>query len=163
MPFSASASPDLALPKVKPHGHRKPIEKQQKRAAVKSQADANKRAAKARDFKRCRWHEPHKCFKQLESDHVIPLKMGGDPLGIRSETSNLFTACHGIHREFDESFHNGLIWVEELEPGKGCDGPMRGMRKTPVFDKETGQRVGWDEHEVWRESRVGVAIKEKSK
>jgi hypothetical protein len=90
----------------------------------------------------------------LESDHVEPLGMGGDPLGVRSDTSNLFSACGGIHREFPESFHNGLIWVEELEPGKGCDGPMRGMKKLPVFDRDSVQ-TGYDEIEVWRESSVG--------
>src|SRR5690606_13667103 len=149
------ASTELAIPKIKPGTSRQKPERQKKKKAVKSQADANKRKAKDRDFRRCRWHEPHKCFGQLESDHVEPLKMGGDPLGIRSATSNLMTCCAGIHREFPESFHNGLIWVEELEPGKGCDGPMRGMRKTPIFNTER-ERIGYDEHEVWREIRVGV-------
>lgn len=156
MAFSAAASPELAFPKVK--GSRQKPERQQRKKAVKSRMDANKKAAKARDFKRCRWHEPHRCYLELESDHVQPLGMGGDARGIRSETWNLFTSCAGVHREFDQSFHNGLIWVEELEPGKGCDGPMRGMKKTPVFNTDN-VRVGWDEHEVWREIRVGVVEK----
>lgn len=152
MAFSASASPDLRFAKVT--GQRQKPERQAKKKAVKSRMDANKKKAKDRDGRRCRWHEPHRCFGQLESDHVEPLKMGGDPLGIRSETSNLFSACAGIHREFPESLHNGLIWVEELEPGKGCDGPLRGMKKTPVFDRDN-VRIGWDEREVWREIAVG--------
>lgn len=147
MAFSASASPDLKFAKVT--GQRQKPERKAKKAAVKSRMDANKKAAKERDGKRCRWHEPHKCFGILESDHVEPLKMGGDPQGIRSETSNLFSACTGIHLEFDESFHNGRIWVEALTD-KGCDGPMRGMRKTPVFDRE-GVQTGYDVSEVWRE------------
>lgn len=155
MAFSASASPELKWAKVKDGKERQKPERQKRKKAVRAQADANKVKAKARDFRRCRWHEPHRCFGQLESDHVRPLKMGGDPAGVNSETSNLFTTCQGIHREFPESFHNGLIWAEELEPGKGCDGPMRGMKKTPVFNTER-ERIGWDEHEVWREIRVGV-------
>lgn len=155
MAFSASASPEFRFSKVKAGESRQKPERQKKKKAVKSQADANKRKAKDRDFRRCRWHEPHRCFGQLESDHVEPLKMGGDPMGVRSETSNLLTCCGGIHREFPESFHNGLIWVEELEHGKGCDGPMRGMKKTPVLNTDL-VRIGWDVVEVWREIRVGV-------
>lgn len=159
MAFTASASPDLAFPKVK--GHTKPMEKQKKRQAVKSRMDANKKAAKARDFKRCRWHEPHRCYGILESDHVLPLGMGGDPMGVKSETGNLFSACTGIHTHFDESFHNGLIWVEAMTPD-GCDGPMRGVRKTPTFDREGNKVPGvYDVTEAWREVRVGVVEKKR--
>lgn len=160
MAFSASASPELRFSKVKTDGQRQKPERKAKKQAVKSRMDANKRAAKARDGRRCRWHEPHRCFGDLESDHVEPLGMGGDPQGIRSETANLFSACGWIHREFPESFHNGLIWVEELEPGKGCDGPMRGMKKTPVFNTEH-ERIGYDVIEVWREYAVGRVDKGK--
>lgn len=154
MAFSASASPDLGFPKIKKDGQRQKPERHAKKKAVKIRMDANKKKAKDRDGRRCRWHEPHTCFGRLESDHVEPLKMGGDPLGIRSETSNLYTACTGIHLEFPESLHNGRIWVEELEPGKGCDGPLRGMKKMPIFDRD-GVQTGWDEFQVWREIAVG--------
>jgi hypothetical protein len=159
MAFSASASPDLRFAKVK--GARLKPERQAKKKAIKSAMDANKKKAKARDFKRCRWHEVHKCFGILESDHVEPLKMGGDPSGIRSETSNLFTCCAGVHKEFDESFHNGTIALDYLEPEKGCDGPCIGLRRFTNIDKATGEKsYVWNE--VWRESRVGVPLKGKS-
>lgn len=51
----------------------------------------------------------------------------------------------------------GLDGVEALTPD-GCDGPMRGMKKTPVLNLE-GERTGWDVVEVWREIRVGVPEK----
>jgi len=160
MAFSASASPDLKFAKVKSGGHTQPMERRVKRDRVKSRMEANKKAAKKRDGRKCRWHEPHRCYGQLESDHVEPLGMGGDKQGIRSETRNLFTGCTGIHQVFDQNFTNGLAWVEELEPGKGCDGILRGMRKMPIF--RDGVRT--DEYEapqeVWREVRVGVPAKE---
>jgi hypothetical protein len=156
MAFSASASPDLRFAKVR--GQRQKPERQAKKKAVKSRMDANKKAAKARDFKRCRWHEPHKCFGELASDHVEPLKMGGDPQGVRSETSNLFTCCAGVHKEFDESFHNGTIALDYIEPEKGCDGPCIGLRRFTNIDAQTGEK-SYEWKAVWRESRVGVVLK----
>lgn len=157
MAFSASASPEFKWAKVKEGEQRQKPARHEKKKKVKNAMAANKVKAKARDFNRCRWHEPHRCFLGLESDHVDPLGMGGDPQGIKSETWNLFTSCGGIHREFPESFHNGLIWPEALTPD-GCDGPMRGMKKTPVFNTDN-ERIGWDVVEVWREIRVGVPEK----
>lgn len=151
MAFSASSSPDLAFPKVKEHTQ--PVERKERRSAIVAAMVANKRKAKARDGRRCRWFETHKCLGPLESHHVDPLGMGGDKAGTASETANLFTACRGIHKDFDESFHNGTIQVEALT-AEGCDGPMRGLRRFTNIDTHSGEK-SFEWKEVWREIAVG--------
>lgn len=148
--MGASSCPDLKFAKTRSVK----LERHEKRGKVKTDRAKNKVAAKKRDGKKCRWHQAHKCFGVIESAHLESLKMGGDPLGIRSETSNLFTACSGVHREFDESFHKNNLRVEPLDPLKGADGPCRGLSAVPWEDRAT-ETSGTDWIEVWREYAVG--------
>jgi len=87
------------------------------RKSIESTRKANKAKAKRRDGYRCRWPfcTCHTLKLRLESDHVVPLSLGGS-----DDTSNLFTACYVVHQGA-HSLHSGDLEIRYLTP-QGCDG-----------------------------------------
>lgn len=94
------------------------LEKLEKRKAVKSAEDAEKRKVRLRD-KTCRW--PHcKPETRLEVAHVVSKGMGGDKGGNRSAAHQLILLCFLCHQG-PISLHSGDRKVEPLTEA-GTDG-----------------------------------------
>jgi hypothetical protein len=114
------------------------IDKQAKRAKVKTAEKKEKQAAKTvvvgcRWPKFDHWSKRHVCVGQLEAAHGTAIGMGGDKDGSRTSRRDLLVVCSLIHLGEYGIERHGRKW--EPLTYRGAEGPVAFYKREPAEGK----------------------------
>jgi hypothetical protein len=103
-------------------------ERVEKRKAVESYEDGQKRRVRLRD-KRCRWPscDCHQRRDRIEVAHIHDKGIGGDH-GLRSSADQLICLCVARHQG-RPSLHSGDLEVRPMRETEGTNGPCEFWRR----------------------------------